>query len=163
MAVIGYNTNNDYWALAGDVISASKATCPASGTLTDLNVVVSGLGSPGDFRLGVYSDNAGVPNSKLLDAGTVEITGAGTFSITGLSLAVTVDTVYWLTTLAYVPANLMAYNSVGTNETIRNAQAEGALPSTFPTDDPTYNTYAWEIYGTITEGGGATNVVMNII
>jgi hypothetical protein len=47
------------------------------------------------FRLGIYNDNGGVPNTVLLDAGTVSATAASTAYAITVSQAVTAGW-YWL-------------------------------------------------------------------
>ena len=163
MSILGINTTDDYWTIQANTITGSKFTCPATGTLTDIYININGVGDTYNYRLGVYEDDSGNPAGKLLDAGAVTITGAGWYYIDGLSLSITNETVYWLVALGEGAANTRALNNQGASSTVENAQAYGALPSTFTLDSPTYRTWKWEMYGNITVGGAAPSNVVYMI
>lgn len=78
-------------------------------TLTNIGIEVttSGASTP---LLGVYADSDGVPAARLLNAGSVDPSTTGGKEITGLSLALTAGTRYWL-----------AYQWGGTSHQVRQS------------------------------------------
>lgn len=75
-----------------DSYDASILTA-TSGNVTTISMNVTS-GATGNARLGIYSDNAGVPNTLVLDAGAVALAG-GWNTISGLRTSITPG-VYWL-------------------------------------------------------------------
>lgn len=70
-----------------------------TGIITEMGINIGDYGGPTNARLCVYADDGDVtpePTTLLLNAGTVAITGTGWFNKTGLSLAVTLNSWYWL-------------------------------------------------------------------
>jgi len=116
---------------------------PVQATYTKIGVNVSVLGV-GNARLGIYSNNSGIPGSLILDAGTVSVSTTGDKEITISqvlasgwyflvllpSVAVTVTAVVPTT-----PENFLGSVSSGVLATtgFTASQAFGALPNNFPT------------------------------
>jgi hypothetical protein len=69
---------------------------PNAVTLDRLQILTRNVFSgTASFRLGIYNDNSGVPNTVLLDAGTVSATAASTAYAITISQAVSAGW-YWL-------------------------------------------------------------------
>lgn len=68
----------------------------ATGNLTKIAVNVTTLAVGGNCELGVYNDAAGIPSTLLLDGGHVSTTTTGKKELTGLTIALTAGTHYWL-------------------------------------------------------------------
>jgi hypothetical protein len=157
MAILGINTSDDYWNMAATNIFVSQCTASATGNLDDLNIVFNGTPS-GNMYLGVYADNGSdYSGSLLLDAGQIVI-GAGTKTITGLTLAITNGVKYWLCAHTDSACGVRALNNQGATSTYGYSQVYGALPNPFP-GGASANTWKWEIYGTITASSGENNVL----
>jgi hypothetical protein len=160
MATLGTSTSDDYWNTGSGIQTASSAVAPASGNLDDISIIFNGTPT-GNMYLGVYADNGSdSPGSLLLDAGAIAV-GAGTKTITGLTLAITSGTKYWMTSLSNGSIATRALNNQGATSTRTGSQLYGSLPATFPAIVET-KTWKWTIYGTITASSGVANAVYMI-
>ncbi len=152
-------TNYEAWftspragtALAGTALVANRIyampfICPKNITLDQIGVYVSTL-STTTARLGIYADNGNCyPGSKLLDAGTIDVTATGAKKLT-INQALTAGTLYWLVIVcAATPAIYCipvagVINVLGTSNALGTAQnaglyatlTYGVLPTGFPT------------------------------
>ena len=68
----------------------------ADTTITSLGIDVSTAVAGSSVRLGIRSDNAGLPGTVLVDGGVALDTSTATFKSTTISQAVTAGTLYWL-------------------------------------------------------------------
>ena len=105
-----------------------------TGTLTKLEAHIWDTTPSGNIRIGIYADSSGAPGARLLDAGAMTLVQGWNVK-SGLSLAVTLNTWYWL---AY---NMSATNTIGdiagaSNSLAYRSLAYGALPDPFGT--PSY-------------------------
>jgi hypothetical protein len=96
------------------------------GIVTKLGILFNDTTPNGVVRLGIYSDNNGVPGSLLLDAGSLSVRN-GWITKTGLSLPVAPN-YYWLV-FDLSAANYVAYQPSVTTEA--RTQLYGALPPNF--------------------------------
>ena len=71
-------------------------------------------------RLGIYNDNGGVPNTLLLDAGTVSATAASTLYTVTISQAVTAGW-YWMAFNTQTAATVNSFYGTGQGTGIPNA------------------------------------------
>jgi hypothetical protein len=130
----GQNDNGDGTAeRAADRIWANEFVNGAgSGNITEIGLNLSSA-LTGHVRLGVYAESASPdqPGTLLLDAGVLTNPGTGWQSITGLSLAVTNGTTYWLCWIT--DAATTTYVNGSYNFSYDNTTVYGALPATFPT------------------------------
>ena len=146
-------------ALAGAALVAGRMYAmpfisPKAITLDQIGVYVSTL-STTTARLGIYSDGGNCyPGSRLLDAGTIDVTGTGAKKI-AINQALESGKLYWLVIVcaatpaiycipvAAVISILGVSNALGTaqNAGLYVTQAYGALPATFPSS-PTLITAA---------------------
>lgn len=103
-----------------------------AGTLTELGINYY-AGVTSHVRLGIYADSAGSPGALLLDAGEITNPVTGWNTISGLSLAVTNGTYYWLAFNQDYASGADIY--VDTTITNRDyiSSAYGALPNPFGT------------------------------
>jgi hypothetical protein len=90
----------------------------------------------GHVRLGVYSDNAGLPGALLVDAGQF-VVAAGWVTATGLSIPVVADAWYWL---AFIGDDIMGVDIKNIDPGLASyhqfkALAYGALPNPFGVPD----------------------------
>ena len=115
------------YSYSGVIYAQRFQNTVGTGTLTRLEVYT--YTESGNVRLGIYSDNAGSPNSLLLDAGAVACVEQGWAAAIGLSLSVTLNDYYWLVYNKEVSGNVN-YQTGGTYLNV--GYAYGALPSTFP-------------------------------
>lgn len=161
--ILGNNTTDDNLTLTINKLYTQQHDSPIDGTLTDLNIVVR-VNPSGNARLGVYDSDGpgGLAGTLLLDAGAIALNSSGTFTISGLSLAVTSGHTYWLAIIVDTASNifLLLDGGHGVNTMKQAAQAYGALPTPCPASED-YWTYNYQFYGNIT-AGGATNVVYMI-
>jgi hypothetical protein len=132
VATFGLNSGNRNYSKAPNYLNAVRFQNTAgTGTLTKLEILVNDTTPNGKVRLGVYADNNGVPGALLLDADEVTVTN-GWVGKSGLSLAVTQGTYYWL-----------VYNIQSVN-TIRYQSGQAAnsnrwialMYGAFPAQDP---------------------------
>jgi len=141
-------------ALVAGRMYAMPFISPKAITLDQIGVYVSTL-STTTARLGIYSDGGNCyPGSRLLDAGTIDVTGTGAKKI-AISQALEAGKLYWLVIVcaatpaiycipvAAVVSILGTSNAIGTaqNAGLYVTQAYGALPATFPSS-PTLITAA---------------------
>ena len=131
-----------------------------NGTLTKLRVHYFAY-QAGTVRMGVYADNAGDPGDLLLDAGTVAIADGWT-EITGLSLAVTSGTYYWL---CVIEDSFNGSRAISAQASVTDGMlgidlgSFTTLPASFGTPDYT-KSVELVIQGYVEEaGGGASNKV----
>jgi RHS repeat-associated protein len=120
-----------------------------TGTLTALSLKFSQSSASGNVRLGVYADNNGAVGSRLLDAGAIAC-GTGWVTISGLSLAVTQNTYYWLAFTMSGTNTLEYQDNFGTNTLAAKSFTYAALPSTL--SGLTYSNNAFVYKATVSNG-----------
>ena len=117
-------------------------------TVTRIAIHVTVLGSSAHARLGVYGDTGAVyPGARVSDCGVVDCSATGMKEITGLNIALSANTLYWLVLVCDVASTVAAFAVVYLNSllgyptTALNtvgfssyyvAQAYGALPGNYP-------------------------------
>jgi len=150
------DTTDSAWG-AGTINAQRFQNTVATGTLTKLEILFDDATPTGNFRMGVYADDAGAAAGRLLDAGEVAVAD-GWVSISGLSLAVTLNSYYWLA------ANSESYNGcryLSTGGTMHyKASAYGALPDPFPEDGHGAASISYVMRATVTYG---TSTMMNSV
>lgn len=161
---LGYTTaHGDDWYGAQDIQESSVCVAPVSGTLTDLTVEFhSGTATGVNCRIGVYADNgSNQPGALLLDAGVI-VSAVGEVTKTGLSLAITNGTTYWLCILCAAQTDIATSGDI-TNGSAFSEQAYGALPDPHSLTSIGYHAYKFRMFGTLAAAAAATNVVQNIV
>lgn len=123
--------------------------CPRAMTITRLGAEPATAGPSGAvMRLGIYTDNNGLPGSLVLDAGTINATSTTYQEIT-ISQALAANTRYWFAMAAQgasgwnVRASRGGFSVPATYTASGNEYATvfvgsgvtGALPATFPTPE----------------------------
>jgi len=148
----GLNNGNSTWNESQNYLNAMRFQNTAgTGRLTKLEIFFNDSTPNGNVRLGVYADNNGRPGTLLLDAGVVVVAN-GWVSITGLNLAVTQNTYYWLC-FDLQSANVVVYqNGQVSNSHYYVALIYGALPSTYPLTGAGYNNNQYVIRATVSLG-----------
>lgn len=138
----------------GNTIYAYPFYIPQSCTLATLRIIVNLANTATLAEMGVYSNTGGFPDQRLLDAGSVSVTGTGVKTISSLSLALTPGW-YWFCcafngtcTVSMTPANS---GSSGLSQGIQSLPAgnfnyshvqggwtfaANSLPATFPSPTP---------------------------
>jgi hypothetical protein len=156
-ASIGSSSNGSvYWAL--------DANSPADGgTLTNVHVYMANMGELNDaFQMGFYSDNGGVPNSRLAyeSSGTTHTNcPAWQNSTPDFSYSLTASTQYWVSTHSsntFQPGYGFAYDSSGSKAN-RYRAADTTPPASAGTTSQDYSSAHFSVYATYTEGGGASS------
>lgn len=126
-----------------DTLFATPIFIPATITYTTLGIEVT-TASSGSVRLGIYTDNGGVPNTLVVDGGATFTSTPAQFRSVTISQVLSPGW-YWLASLTSVSPtvraltqssglHLMGFSS-GTDTTVHGgwsvSKAYGALPSTF--------------------------------
>jgi hypothetical protein len=129
--------------LSTNTLYAIPILLPELHTATSINIEVTTQSAGNNLRMGIYADLSGVPDTLLLDAGTVSLTGTGNKAIT-ISQSMPMNW-YWLALVANGAAAVRALSqtnampmlgfSSGTDTTFHVgwsvAFTYAALPSTF--------------------------------
>ena len=91
---------------------------PVSTSFDRLAIVTAAAAgvTSGVIRLGIYNNNAGVPSSLVLDAGTLTTTAAATYQIT-ISQTLAAG-FYWLAFVQTTAPTLGSYNFAGNNSSL---------------------------------------------
>jgi hypothetical protein len=141
MAVVYFGANdngNTNESRAANYLNGMKFTNTAgTGTLTEIGINCQ-TAATAHVRLGVYADSVptGSPAGRLLDAGVITNPAVGWNTISGLSLAVTNNVVYWL---AFVQdAAVRYYMNSGVNNRAYRTFTYAALPDPFGTPSTGY-------------------------
>jgi hypothetical protein len=135
-----------------------------TGTLVEIGVNLYSAYT-GHIRVGVYADTGSTtqPGGLLLDAGVLTNPGTGWNSVTGLSLSVTLNTIYWLSAVcdSVSPDYFVPYiNSAGY---VRYAtHTYGPLTDPAEATSDASNRFCMRA-GVEDAGGAATNIVRMII
>jgi VCBS repeat-containing protein len=152
VATFGLNSGNSNGNDDPNYLSAVRfQNTAATGILTKLELLVNDTTPNGKVKLGVYADSNGAPGALLLDAGEVMVTNGWT-AISGLNLAVTKGTYYWL---AYdlLSANTIRYQSgQAANSNRWIARTYGALPAQYPSGSGSDSTQT-VMRATVSPGG----------
>jgi hypothetical protein len=129
-------------------------------TITRIAIHVTTLGASANCRLGIYQDNGSVSpasGTRISDCGVVSMATTGIKEITGLNIALSANTLYWLVCVCDVAATIAAFAIVYLNAilgyptTALNtvgfssyyvAFTYAVLPSTYPVS-PTLNNAAF--------------------
>jgi hypothetical protein len=109
--LIGTDTADTGTGQVANRVVYSKNVCSADGTVTELR-----LYSPlaGNAKIALYSDNgAGNAPGSLLASGELACTGGQWNSVTGLSIAVTSGTIYWLGIIVDTQGTRAVYPDAG--------------------------------------------------
>jgi hypothetical protein len=85
-------------------------------TITRIAIHVTTLGASASARLGIYQDNGALyPGNLVSDCGVVSMTATGMKEITGLNIALSANTLYWLVLVCNVVATVAAFAIVYLN------------------------------------------------
>lgn len=148
--IMPYGTNTTLALVANRLYGVPFFT-PVARTITKIAIHVTTLGTSASARLGIYQDGGAVyPTTLISDCGTVVMTSTGLKGITGLSINLSANTLYWLALVCNVVATISAITA-GTGwqllgySTALNAVAGGywyatftyaTLPNPFSTTSP---------------------------
>lgn len=142
--------------------TAVKHTCPADvNTITEIGWWCDNATEEANFEVGIYSD-AAANEPELLQDGASQTNAKGTASgwkvVTGLSIPVTPDTVYWIAVQlddTATATNIDAASSGGSGNASKNTQT--TLPADWGTSSAADNDAMYAIYALVEqvdEGGG---------
>jgi hypothetical protein len=137
---------------------AMKHAAPANGTVTEMGVYVS-ASEAADIDLGLYSDaGAGEPELRQTVGTIAKGTGGGWKVLTGLSLAITSGTAYWLAAQCDNTATATAIeeDTSGGSGQARSAGGDASLPSDWGTSDLTWATRKFAVYALYSAGASQT-------
>lgn len=149
---------NDLWypsainsnlAISSGTIYAMYLIVPKAVTLEALRMYVNAIGTATEAHLGVYTDDGNLYPASLVPGSDVTVTGLGTTgikSVTGLSINLSANSLYWLVMLLNGTATVRALDYQNNISILGSqpgfglypyqgwkvAQAYGALPATFP-------------------------------
>lgn len=84
-------------SITNQIAHAFKFTAAKTGTVEALHVLFSANGTGTGGQIAIQADEAGKPKEGALGEGILLSVTAGAHEVTGLSVAVTSGTVYWLT------------------------------------------------------------------
>lgn len=120
MNVLGYDTlgGNATGVYTAPVQLGCKFTASASDTFDEVMVWLQANTTNGNFKVSLYQDLAGVPNTELYDSGAT----SGTLTTTGawvscpLSGSIVSGTTYWIIVSCNVDF-IMKYDGGGSNQT----------------------------------------------
>jgi len=94
---------------------------PNAVTLDRLQIFTTSLFSgTASVRLGIYNDNGGIPNTVLVDGGTVSATAAATLYTVTISQAVTAGW-YWMAFNTQTAASINSFYGTGASVNVPNA------------------------------------------
>lgn len=83
-------------AMTANRLYAYPFIAGSTDTLTKIAINVTTLAVAGNCELGIYNDAAGIPSTKLIDAGPVTVATLSKREITGLSISLTAGSHYYL-------------------------------------------------------------------
>jgi hypothetical protein len=161
---MGYTTQGGTTDAADrNTMNATKFTAGATGTVSALNVYVASpiSGNPNDKgQVAIYSDNAGVPNSRLGFSNDATLAGNtwNTINLTS-GVSVTSGQVYWLvynTNGSTNSNNNMVYDSGAANQTRWVAQTYGTWPTSW--SGGSFSSVQFSIYAPIAVSGASDNL-----
>ena len=118
------------------------------GTITKLEILFDDTSPRGKVRLGVYADNNGEPGNLLLNAGEAVVTN-GWVSISGLNLAVTENTYYWLAFSMECDNIVRTQGGQPPRSHYWANRSYGPFPSSYPGSN--YNGYHFVMRATVTK------------
>jgi hypothetical protein len=123
----GIDTGNSTESLPeGDLQAQRFQNNSGTGNLSKIELKFNQTTASGNVRLGVYADSSGIPGALLLDAGVVAI-GTGWVNKSGLTLAVTNASYYWLAFIMDTRNTVELLTGQAANSHIYHYQAYGAL------------------------------------
>jgi hypothetical protein len=155
MATFGLDAGNSEYGMSNNTVFAQRfQNTVGTGTLTKLELLFTGV-YDNNLRMGVYADSSGVPGSRLLDAGEVAdgYPTAGWVSISGLSLAVTLNEYYWLT-YALLQSETVKLQTGGPSNSEYEVDTTGDALANPMTGGGSYSTTQSVMRATVTVGGG---------
>ena len=131
---------------------------PVNGTFSSVSFYSHAVGN---VRLAIFSDNAGVPNTKQWESGDVPVTASAWTTVnisagTPTSLSLTAGT-YWLVWQWNSAANGPSYTAGAANTGNYVIQSYGAFPATW--SGGTASTENWSVYATYTSTPTITSLV----
>jgi len=130
-------------SVAANYLYAVPFYAAAAKTVIAMILEVTTLGA-GSSRLGIYTDDGSLyPGTRLLDAGTIDVSSTGFKEITALNQALAANTLYWLVCVSNVTHVVRGYTAAWLphgfpNTTVtamsvyRVAFTYAALPTPFP-------------------------------
>ncbi len=165
MSIVGYQSGATTVALNGNFTWwLGPYTAPASGTISAVVFKLINLGAV-SYSYGVYSDNAGVPNTKLAETASTSITDltGGEHSINLNSpLSVTNGTKYWFA-VCHTNNNSIYYDTVSSYSM---KWVAGGTPGSLPATANPANTFATNgetyAYATISASSSAVITEQNL-
>lgn len=156
MATFGDTTQGGgTYPCTGDRALLSKFTAPENGTITDISAAFNSTGA--NFKGLVYSDVAGEP-SALLGVGAATACINGYATSTGLSVAITNGTDYWLGSVVDSFAPSWTYDAATNVFRQWSSCTYASPPATWSTDDS--GTVQTNVYATYTPAAGGVSKLM---
>jgi hypothetical protein len=142
-------------APAGEV-DAVQFTATASGTATAINLGTNATANTGvtSVIFGVYSDNAGVPGTRLATATVTGEPGTNATIVAPINLSITSGTTYWVAWLP-IGGTLHWFANTGAGINTRwTATGNSSMPTTFTSvGNTTLASINMTMTGTVTSGG----------
>lgn len=151
-AISGTLTNA---GMVGNTLMAYPVYIPNACTVNTLRSQVNGAGVGTLMEYGIYTNNNGLPDQKVLDAGSINISPTGVRTISGLTQALAPGW-YWITWAANGTVTMSVMSATTSSPAVaQGVQAlapaqgpyafvtgawtfsAGALPTTFPSPTPT--------------------------
>ena len=109
--VIAYGNQSGNTAPSNGAVCVVPFIVASACTITSVFTSVSSAVASSLIRFGVYSDSGSIyPGNLLADFGTVDSSGTGTKTISGLSQALSPQTVYWAAYNAYGGASSPSFS-----------------------------------------------------
>lgn len=145
-------------------VIASKFTASATGTVDTISLRLNSTNTfAGTINCGIYTDNAGTPQTRLGTAQTIAASaGAGTKTSTGgVGASVTSGTVYWIAFEATAQFDFECSSGNGgsggtTAGTKDTSNGQSGIPASWPA---TVGTFAETISAWASDAGGAVVTV----
>lgn len=154
VVLIGNGSNTGY-NIVKNTIYLQRFQAAKSGTLNSLAILAVSAGFDSCY-LGIYSDNAGEPDTKLTAGGPFFINNVNFQQNAVSSISITKDTYYWLA--ADVDGNSVLRYSNGASTTRYKSYTFGALPDSAGSGYSSSTTINMSIagYGAEAAAGGAS-------
>lgn len=122
----GYGGDNDNHGWGAGVLVASPFI---AGSITGLNQLVLKIGNENRFAAGVYSDNSGVPGTKLAETGGVTCSSGWNAANLLTACTLTGGNTYWIVAVAQNSGGIRDYDASTVSEKVANSTYTDVLPS----------------------------------
>jgi len=137
-ATFGLNSGDMTYEDGANWLEAMRFQCLENGTVIKLELLFDDDSPNGNVRMGVYEDDNGSPGNLLLDAGTTAVAD-GWVGISGLSLAVTQNTYYWLSFCMSDTNGIRYQSGQAADALVWKAHSYGPFPDPFGNPEDTAN------------------------